>query len=107
MGLLTIQYSYNVHVHCGASLFMTFSLDSAGGLRLSGTGKGRLDVLHSGTWGMVCDDGFEEREARAACSQLGFPDLRDPPSTYSPSDPEPPLEKVVCENLYSAIKYMY
>ncbi|CAG2246882.1 unnamed protein product [Mytilus edulis] len=32
----------------------------------------RLDVLHNGQWGTVCDDYFDDRGAVVACPQLGF-----------------------------------
>jgi len=35
--------------------------------------EGRLEVLaDSGYWGTVCDDGFEDIDARVACNSLGF-----------------------------------
>lgn len=33
---------------------------------------GRLEVLHDGRWGSVCDDSFTDAEASVACRQLGL-----------------------------------
>ena len=47
------------------------------GVRLVGCGstpcrRGRLEVMANDIWGTVCDDFFDEADARVACYSLGF-----------------------------------
>jgi len=36
------------------------------------TREGRLEVKYNGVWGTVCDDLFEDVDAKVACYMLGY-----------------------------------
>ena len=55
--------------HCFAVVCSSGSVRLVGG---SATRVGRVEVCVNGTWGTVCDDGWDATDAGVVCRQAGF-----------------------------------
>lgn len=49
--------------------------------------EGRIEICFNNTWGTVCDDFWDIRDARVACRQLGFIDAVRPADFGSGTGP--------------------
>eukprot|EP00058_Branchiostoma_floridae_P016456 XP_002601944.1 hypothetical protein BRAFLDRAFT_86428 [Branchiostoma floridae] len=65
----------------------------------SGEHEGRVEVLHNGKWGSICDDGFGLSDADVVCRHLGFHGAEGAPSGASFGEGTGPiwLDDVDCD----------
>ena len=66
----------NVHVICMNMCNIVFSPApcTSGSVRLAGGSSedsGRVEICVDGKWGTICNNGFDDNDARVMCRQLG------------------------------------
>lgn len=71
--------------------------------------SGRLEVMHKGSWGSVCDDSWGEKEDQVVCKQLGcgeppFPSPR-PRKSYGPGAGRIWLDDVNCSGKEQSLEF--
>ena len=92
---------FSLFLNSGHSLIPFFITDAA--LRLVGgsvPSEGRVEVYHSGSWGTICDDFFDLRDARVICHQLGYPEALEAIPTSGRQDWGQGTGQIWMDNLY-------
>ncbi|XP_051546818.1 deleted in malignant brain tumors 1 protein-like [Myxocyprinus asiaticus] len=90
-------------LNCSSTQQLSITCLGHGSIRLVGSGgdcAGRLEVFHNGSWGTVCDDSWDIKDAHVVCRQLqcGVALSNQPvPAWFGPGFGPIWLDEVNCE----------
>ncbi|XP_052086547.1 deleted in malignant brain tumors 1 protein-like [Mytilus californianus] len=78
---------------------------STGDVRL--TNSKRLEIYYSGEWGTVCDDEFDDNDAKIACKQLGYSNGKSLGNAVDDGSGKIWLDDLKCTGSESKLRYCY